>query len=328
MIVEGIDEDFVNIMEYLNNNGFRTFASCDGVLEHHDKPEEVIGAYISFLKSPKIIKLMAEFLKQKDKFSVVINNNTTLEPYYIYGNQIEGMRYGVYFSNEYGELTQEIEKIIMQLNEKEPISEEERKIEKINNTLEKADEQCDLSFNVYLNIEMNRHINMLDIFTKDDGGYYRDMRNLGEKLSNKFETKIKSLKLGEISESEICTYNNIEQFAIIDEKGQSYTMYFRDEKLSEILNYISYIKDIYKQLPILPLIEPDEYYEECETQIPLERTSEKTTNTKVFSKESIKKLTKSRTLSGIKNIYSKLKEKIKKQSKRSENIEKGHTKDE
>ena len=71
MKISGIDKDFVDIIEYLNENGYKTFASCDGVLEHH--ADDIVvpsSAYISFLKSPKIIDLMAQFAKDKDKFII------------------------------------------------------------------------------------------------------------------------------------------------------------------------------------------------------------------------------------------------------------------
>ena len=110
MKISGIDKDFVDIIEYLNENGYKTFASCDGVLEHH--ADDIVvpsSAYISFLKSPKIIDLMAQFAKDKDKFIINIANNTYKEPYYLYGNIISGNRYGVYFKNEKGEPIETVE---------------------------------------------------------------------------------------------------------------------------------------------------------------------------------------------------------------------------
>ncbi len=50
MKISGIDKDFVNIINYLDENGFKPYASCDGVEENHLESQPAALAYISFLK--------------------------------------------------------------------------------------------------------------------------------------------------------------------------------------------------------------------------------------------------------------------------------------
>ena len=55
-----IDIGILPLIEILDNNGFRPFASCDGMLEHHNdkwgnpNPEEIVNAYISMLDSENV----------------------------------------------------------------------------------------------------------------------------------------------------------------------------------------------------------------------------------------------------------------------------------
>jgi hypothetical protein len=112
MQVSDIDEDLVEIIEYLNENGLRPFASCDGVHIHHSIDNRPNNAYIAMLKSEKIIDLMVAFLRDRDSFTVGLSNNPYFEKYELYGNEISGNTYGVYFQNSIGERTGYVEKII------------------------------------------------------------------------------------------------------------------------------------------------------------------------------------------------------------------------
>lgn len=126
MTKKEIDKDFVEIIDYLNKMGFKTFSSCDGVLANHKKKEEVDLAYVAFLKSPKIIELMTVFLRDKEHFQIMISNNSQAEPYYYLDNLIQGNVYNVGFSNKNGELTAYFEKIIRSLSEEKiKVSEQE-----------------------------------------------------------------------------------------------------------------------------------------------------------------------------------------------------------
>ena len=50
MKISGIDEDFVDIIDYLDSKGFSPFASCDGVLAHHENKEKPTSVYSIFKK--------------------------------------------------------------------------------------------------------------------------------------------------------------------------------------------------------------------------------------------------------------------------------------
>lgn len=150
-----IDKDFLNIIDYLDDNGFKPFASCDGVLANHENPNIVNLAYISFLESDRILKLMCAFLRDST-FSVCINNHSTKEPYYYLGNLISGNRYSVYFENKHGNITQYFEKIIKGVNEnKISISDDELTfLSNINQTLTNTN-NSGLHFSIFLNTNIN-----------------------------------------------------------------------------------------------------------------------------------------------------------------------------
>ena len=115
MKISGIDKDFEDIIYYLDNNGFKPFASCDGVEANHIEPNKVHDAYIAFLKSPRINDLMAEFLKEKENFNIVLTSENHFSPYELYGNIISGVTYDVHFSNKLGENTQYFKDVIRRL---------------------------------------------------------------------------------------------------------------------------------------------------------------------------------------------------------------------
>ena len=87
MEISGIDEDFVDIIEYLNSKGLCPFASCDGVLAHHENKEKPTNAYIALLKSNRIIDVMSALLRDKSNFSVSFPNSII---YCKYFSQTEG----------------------------------------------------------------------------------------------------------------------------------------------------------------------------------------------------------------------------------------------
>lgn len=226
MEISEIDEDFIEIIDYLNVNGLKPFASCDGVHSHHSEDEKPIDAYISFLKSESIIKLMSAFLVDNENFSVILTNSSCKEPYELYGNQIFGNTYSVYFFNSIGERTRYFERIIKAIvsgkvdipNEKIDI------IKRISDVLESVDES-DLYFQVSLNTPFKQNIEdepkcSLTIYTKGDIEYERNLSQLAEMISKKFNIQILngeldsnrvkeyiSLKLGETS---LFYYFNIE----------------------------------------------------------------------------------------------------------------------
>lgn len=61
MKISGIDKDLEDLIYYLDANGFKPFASCDGVIANHENPQEVGDAYISFLKAKEYLTLWQHF---------------------------------------------------------------------------------------------------------------------------------------------------------------------------------------------------------------------------------------------------------------------------
>ena len=304
MKISDIDEDFVDIIEYLDEKGYKPFASCDGVLEHHDNITNFSSssAYISFLKSPKIIELMARFLKDKDKFMINISNNTYKRPYYLYGNVISGNRYSVYFDNKKGESTQYFKDIIKGEREEQNIEEEKQKLKKLESVLE--DEKTDFNFSVTLNGEYEPYmigkkgkINFVEIGTKEDIGYDIDIDALINKLSEKYGIINKEDPFSEeFPEKEFIYnksfYNNCQ-------------IYFTDEHFDQMIDEIKYIKSIEHELPV---ISKDEFnYGNIEF---VEEKYEENNNDKRFNKNDIKSLAESRNISRIKQMYNKIKDNI------------------
>lgn len=112
MQVSGIEEDLIEIIDFLNENGIRTYASCDGVVAHHDKNNVPNAAYIAMLKSDKIIDLIAAFLRDRESFSISLSNNSHIGKHEVYGNEISGNTYSVYYKNSLGERTKYVDRII------------------------------------------------------------------------------------------------------------------------------------------------------------------------------------------------------------------------
>ena len=121
-----IDKDFVNVVAYLDNMGFKPWSSCDGVLANHKEASYVDKAYMCFMESEKIIDLMAALYRDED-FELALSNNSYAKKRIYAGNVIEGNNFGVYFPNLYGERTDYFHKIIKGIAEgKIEISDEER----------------------------------------------------------------------------------------------------------------------------------------------------------------------------------------------------------
>lgn len=228
MKISGIDEDFVDIINYLDKIGYKPFASCDGVLAHHNDPEMVDDAYISFLESPKIVELMASFLKD-GKFTITFENATSQKPYDLYGNEIAGNRYSVYFSNRESELTSYFKDIIMQKTKENIDKDDVAKLSKLSSVLE-DDEESELTYSVSLNSRMEP--NRLSIGTKKDCEHKKDMYALIDILYDQFP------------DDEI----TIDYFT---KRSSEFDIIFSDEQFDQILEVISYCKDIEHTLPIL-----------------------------------------------------------------------------
>ena len=258
MKISGIDKDFVDIVYYLDNMGFKPFASCDGVEANHKEPNDVSKAYIAFLESDKIIDLMAAFLKDKEKFSISLGSESHFKPYEMYGNLISGTTYQVSFLNEIGQNTDYFESIIRMIaEEKEPISSEDnRDLEILDKTL-KENSESDLSFRVSFSEEYkpymgkNGRINELIIQTKVEEGRIeenvwikqeRDLEVLAGILANKYNIPRRIDGKEE-------KYPEIE-FIISEIDKTSCSIYFTYEHLPQILEIIKYAREIAHTLPV------------------------------------------------------------------------------
>lgn len=257
MKISEIDKDFEDIIYYLDNNGYKPFASCDGVEANHKNPEDVTNAYIAFLKSPKIIDLMAIFLEDKENYTVSLNSGDNERAIKLYGNIILGPRYGVYFNNKSGENSDKFKSIIKKAVEQRQTnpSEEKRKLEILNKVLE-DNSDSNLEFQVDFNTsyqpftKKEGKINSLTIETKLGEEKIEsnisikqevDMEVLADILSKKYQIPQKSDSIEE-------RYLETEFVTFCTDKT-SCTIYFIDEHLPQILDQIKYIKEIAHTLP-------------------------------------------------------------------------------
>lgn len=269
MKISGIDKDFEDIIYYLDSNGFKPFASCDGVETNHINPNDVDDAYIAFLKSSRITSLMAEFLKDKENFNITLKSEDHFKPHEVYGNIISGTNYSVYFTNKNGERTQYFKNIIRDLvGRKEQFqSAEQEKLDMLERVLEE-NSNSDLAFQVSLNGQYQPHmgktgkINELTITTKSgnervDGDVIihteRDMEVLVSIISKKYSIKKEKDDFGEYPETE---------FIMSRFDKCSCSIYFTDEHFNQILEQIQYIRQI---AHIIPTFEAkEESYDESE----------------------------------------------------------------
>lgn len=151
-----IDPGILFLVELLNNNGFRPFASCDGKVEHHkDKwgnpnPDEIVNAYVAMLDSENTRNLFA-ILMDNDSFNLSISNPG--EPYMLYGNDISGLKFSIHFDNYKGDNMKVILSIVKKIASGKitPNFENREKIDLICKILSSKliDENLNLSFDIH-----------------------------------------------------------------------------------------------------------------------------------------------------------------------------------
>ncbi len=262
MVLTDIDKDFVEIINNLNRNGFRPFSSCDGVDKNHiEAGKEIPGdAYINFLNSDNILNLMAVMLRDKDNFSIDVDNLSHVEPYMYFENKIDGISNGVRFSNHNGELTDYFSKIVNGVINKEivPREEEKKLLMELDSVLE--DENTNLHFVVYLNTWNNnkdKRINSMYIETKFGLGYDYDLDELTNEISEKLGIDITSPYELEGRDEYIDKDRNILTY-----------IYLNNEHASKIPDLIRYCKEREKDLKRIERVHSDiseeEMYEEYE----------------------------------------------------------------
>ena len=257
MVISGIDEDFVDIVDYLNSKGFCPFSSCDGVLAHHGNKDKPTNAYIAFLKSNRIIDLMLALLRDKSSFSVSFSNSTHTQPYELYGNMISGKTYSVSFNNLQGQLTEYFKKIVRGVvDEKILISDEEREvIMGLDECLEK-DEDSEINFIVELNggyqpfTNRSGKTNRLIISTKEGPNYNRDMQEMAQIISERFGISLKKDNEGE-------NFEDTDEFILTLSDRCSLEYYFKGEDLSRVIEIIELTRAKEGSLETMAIIEPD-----------------------------------------------------------------------
>lgn len=113
MLVSGLDKEVEEIVNLLNENGMKPFASCDGTIKGHMDGElkdehDVSLGYISMMDSDKVRDFFA-ILQNDDSYNLSITSQSDIE---LYGNKVHGLRYGIYFDNLKGGKVEELTQIL------------------------------------------------------------------------------------------------------------------------------------------------------------------------------------------------------------------------
>lgn len=270
MKISGIDKDIENIIYYLDNNGFKTFASCDGVEKNHNDEDKPTNGYISFLKSPKIIDLMAECLKKKEIFTVTLTGNN--KPLELYGNIISGTTYSIYFKNNNGENTKYLEDVIEQVVETEEceLDNEKKKLLILEKILEE-DTNSNIVFEISLNTEYQPHMNKK--------GKINELRIISEPEETRSENNVNIHRVRDISilANMLCEKYDLKKKKEFEseyptefiENGTDKSMcsiYFLDEHFLQIIEQIQHARQVECTLPLVEIKEAvweeEEFYEE------------------------------------------------------------------
>lgn len=257
MKISEIDKDLEDLIYYLDKKGFKPFASCDGVIANHENAREVSDAYIDFLKSPRILEMMAILLGKSKDFQILIGNEDHLTPPELYGNIIEGTTYQVSFENKNGERTAEFTNIIRNIVEQKIVvpDKEQKMLAMLEKTLE-DNVNPNVAFKVILNGEYQPHmckrgrINQLYIHTvvgeeRREGNIIitteRDMDMLAQLIAKQY---------GMVQRKENFTAEYPEdEFVMATNDRCACSVYFTDEHFLQVLEQIGYIREIAHTLP-------------------------------------------------------------------------------
>lgn len=265
MVVSEIDEDFVDIVNLLNENGYRPFSSCDGVLSHHPSSSKYKRAYISFLKSDGIIDLITAISRDVSNFVIRLSSNSHISAYEYFGNVIDGNTYSVYFDNQDGEKTEYFKHIIMGvINGTILVSDDEKeRLQKVSECLDTT-ENSELGFGVEVNGQYQPYMNKKDkttnkvtIYTKTGIGYERDMKECASLISEKLGITLKGDGFDE-------KFENDEEFVVPCFDKCSLEYYCPDDDLTKIIQIIDFVKEHEKELSTFISRNPDDdplYYD-------------------------------------------------------------------
>lgn len=116
MKVSNLDKGIANLITTMNENDFRPFASCDGLLKNHITDDcildDVLIGYVCLLDSENSRNLIS-YLMDDVRYKILIEVRN--EPINLYGNQIQGVIFAIYFNNCRGGIIEELEEVVRKL---------------------------------------------------------------------------------------------------------------------------------------------------------------------------------------------------------------------
>lgn len=228
MLVLDIDQDIEEVVNLLNDNYMMPFASCDGNLRHHfDKwgnyDMDTTYGYIAMLDNEKTRDIIA-LLQDNDTYMVSVTSNRDMN---LYGNELSGLRYGIYFDNIRGEKSKELTEIIKNYldGKVKPTKEQRERIDRISEILEN-------SLNTNMLIDFSIH----EIFRLENDDPINS--NYSVRLMEHVKTKdLRKIGLREINEKD--------QKLEIENSG----FYYRTEDFEKVLAVTAGLINVYSILP-------------------------------------------------------------------------------
>ena len=132
MLVSGLDKEVEEIVNLMNQNGMRPYASCDGSIKTHKANGEldgIISGYIAMLDGNKARDLFA-ILQEDDSYKLSI---TSQEDNVLYGNELKGLRFTIYFDNLMGGKVDELTDFLKSYLDRKikPTKEQRKRIDEI-----------------------------------------------------------------------------------------------------------------------------------------------------------------------------------------------------
>ncbi|MBQ8299683.1 MAG: hypothetical protein IJX99_07540 [Clostridia bacterium] len=245
MLTSDIDTDIEELVMMLNDNYMMPFASCDGNLKHHfDKwgnyDMDTTYAYVAMLESDKARDLFA-LLQDDDSYELTITSNKDME---LYGNQLKGLRYGIYFDNHRGKKAQELTEIVKDylLGDITPSKEQRKRMDQIADTVQRAQEK-----NLMLDFSIH------EIFRLENE----------ESPTNNFSVRLFEIEpQKDLSRLALREINDEDQSLEIGENG----FYYRTGDFSKSVQVAAGLIDAYELLPEKP--SRDEIMEDDYGEIP------------------------------------------------------------
>lgn len=266
MNVYNLDKDFEDIIPYLIEKGFRTYASCDGVLAHHTPRNLPLTAFISFLHSEQIDKLLAACYDKKDLFTVCMSTQHKKDPYELYDNEISGNHYTIYFKNFRGERTEEFKEFLHEtIENREPVDENKlafikrlmAAMEESQRPTDEKQDVSDTSFEIELNgkyhivnEEKTDKMNYVKATTKLGHGYYRNMQGAAEAIAEKYGLPI-------IDEQE-CSETDEVEYVQVAINGTEVAVFLKDENVEKIPEIMDLVHSIENELEVVEVKELSE----------------------------------------------------------------------